>query len=119
MDVCGLKSLRWFIRLHSAGLQAGLRNAEEDVGEELHRTVSGELPLDEGERTIEDGGLDETIYRVGQLDSGIYDVQGIFLAEPRDYFINPVEVFHGTENESIQSSFLAIAHSDFMGIPNY
>lgn len=44
-------------------LQAGLRNAEEDVGEELHRTVSGELPLDEGERTIEDGGLDETIYR--------------------------------------------------------
>ncbi|XP_069797369.1 voltage-dependent L-type calcium channel subunit alpha-1S-like isoform X2 [Narcine bancroftii] len=44
-------------------LQAGLRNIEEDVGEELHRTVSGELPIDEGERTMEDGALDETIYR--------------------------------------------------------
>uniref|UniRef100_UPI00398E5D66 voltage-dependent L-type calcium channel subunit alpha-1S-like isoform X2 n=1 Tax=Pristiophorus japonicus TaxID=55135 RepID=UPI00398E5D66 len=50
--------------LNEIELQAGLRCIEEEVGEDLHRTVSGELPLEEeGERTMEDGGLDESIYR--------------------------------------------------------
>ncbi|XP_067863301.1 voltage-dependent L-type calcium channel subunit alpha-1S-like [Heptranchias perlo] len=45
-------------------LQAGLRSIEEDIGGDLHRTISGELPIEEeGDRAIEEGGLDETIYR--------------------------------------------------------
>ncbi|XP_059509497.1 voltage-dependent L-type calcium channel subunit alpha-1S-like isoform X2 [Stegostoma tigrinum] len=45
-------------------LQAGLRSIEEEVGDNLHRTVSGELPVEEeGDQTMEEGGLDETIYR--------------------------------------------------------
>ncbi|XP_067913015.1 calcium channel, voltage-dependent, L type, alpha 1S subunit, a isoform X2 [Heterodontus francisci] len=55
-------------------LQAGLRSIEEEVGDNLHRTVSGELPIEEeGDRTMEDGGLDETIYR---RTGGLFGEQG-------------------------------------------
>ncbi|XP_072419603.1 voltage-dependent L-type calcium channel subunit alpha-1S-like isoform X3 [Chiloscyllium punctatum] len=56
-------------------LQAGLRSIEEEVGDNLHRTVSGELPVEEeGDQTMEEGGLDETIYRrTGGLFGGQSD----------------------------------------------
>ncbi|XP_062921741.1 calcium channel, voltage-dependent, L type, alpha 1S subunit, a isoform X1 [Mobula hypostoma] len=115
-------------------LQAGLRHIEEDVGEKLHRTVSGELPFDEGERTIEDGGLDETIYRRagglfgGQTDgyqldrSGSYQQQitsqrplqfsksegGEEADSPHsrltDLPFNTIEFFPSTENKNMNNS---------------
>ncbi|XP_048467812.1 voltage-dependent L-type calcium channel subunit alpha-1S-like [Rhincodon typus] len=61
-------------------LQAGLRSIEEEVGDNLHRSVSGELPVEEeGDQTMEEGGLDETIYR---------RTGGLFGEQPDSYPMN-------------------------------
>ncbi|XP_072336832.1 voltage-dependent L-type calcium channel subunit alpha-1S-like isoform X5 [Scyliorhinus torazame] len=93
-------------------LQAGLRSIKEEVGDNLHRTVSGELPLEEeGDQTMEDSGLDETIYRrTGglfgeQADSYPMDRSGSFqhqITSQRPLQFSKSEA-RGDEAESSQS----------------
>ncbi|XP_042197960.1 voltage-dependent L-type calcium channel subunit alpha-1S-like isoform X3 [Callorhinchus milii] len=44
-------------------LQAGLRSIEEEAANELHRTISGELPVEDEEGAMEEGGVEDAIFR--------------------------------------------------------